>query len=239
MKILHKYLLKCALYAEIAYYDNVQLHTKNILMYINNNLVEGYVFREKEKLYITFRGLDSMQDCINCVNATPKRLEDDLMVHSGYYNCYDSVKNYIIQTIKSNDDINKVVFIGHSMGGSISTLAAYDIHKHFNNKVSCITFGSPAVGNEAFVTKFNDCIKESFRITNRYDIVPTIPIYKHVNHEIKIGLVDNSIQRSYNIEKRIIKPHKIDYYVELLKNSKNNVIRKNHTSMFSRRNIIV
>lgn len=233
MKIPYHYFLKCALYAEIAYYDNAHLHAKNILMYINNNLVEGYVFREKERLYITFRGLDSLQDCFNCVNAIPKQLESGLFVHAGYHNCYQSVKDYIIQTVKTNTDIDNIVFIGHSMGGSISTMAAFDIKNKFNKDVSCITFGSPAIGNNEFVKRFNKNINHSFRITNRYDLVPSIPIYKHVNYEIKIGENDNMVQKTYNINKRIIKPHKIDYYVYLLRK------QLSYKDIFSSRKIIV
>lgn len=215
------YLLKCALYAESAYFENTRnIITKNMLMYIHSNIVEGYAFKEKDKLFIAFRGLDSIHDGINCINGLPTRLNDGMYVHSGYYNCYNSIKDYIIKIIQDQKDVKKIVFIGHSMGGSISILAAHDIKNYIKEEkkhIACVTFGCPAVGNKKFVQSFNNTIKSSYRITNGYDIIPHIPIYKHVNHQIKIGEKDNLVHYSYNINKRYVEPHKIDYYVKILK----------------------
>ena len=40
---------------------------------------------------------------------------------------------------------------GHSLGGALATLAAYDITKGCQNvEVACYTYGAPRTGNHAF-----------------------------------------------------------------------------------------
>lgn len=54
---------------------------------------------------------------------------------------------------------NELVITGHSLGGALSTLAAFD----FNNlgiKTNLITFGSPRVGNEKFAKELNKRLVE-------------------------------------------------------------------------------
>jgi predicted lipase len=41
--------------------------------------------------------------------------------------------------------------------------------------VSCYTFGSPRVGNNAFVKEFNRIVDKAVRVVHRNDLVPTLP----------------------------------------------------------------
>ena len=49
---------------------------------------------------------------------------------------------------------------GHSLGGALATLAAYDIQAACDCRdkldLSCYTFGAPRTGNHAFVHDYND-----------------------------------------------------------------------------------
>ena len=111
------------------------------------------------------------------------------------------------------------------MGGALSVLSAYDVNKYVKNKsISCVTFGSPPIGNLHFTKNFYNSIYKSYRVTNDYDIVPRIPIFNHVHGEIKLKVVDRDIINSKNMYKRLILPHKIECYVNILK--KNVYIKK-------------
>ncbi len=45
---------------------------------------------------------------------------------------------------------------GHSLGGALATLAAYDLAAELGlSHVQCITFGAPRVGNSVFVADYN------------------------------------------------------------------------------------
>jgi hypothetical protein len=50
-------------------------------------------------------------------------------------------------------------------------------------------YGSPRVGNRAFVKRFNALVPDSIRVINGSDLVPTLPAllgYRHVDHGVRI-----------------------------------------------------
>lgn len=61
---------------------------------------------------------------------------------------------------------------GHSLGGALANLAAYDICKHAQEagwqhvKVLCYTFGAPRVGNHAFATDYNGMVPDTWSVIN-------------------------------------------------------------------------
>ncbi|KAI5082439.1 hypothetical protein GOP47_0002182 [Adiantum capillus-veneris] len=87
--------------------------------------------------------------------------------------------------------VQKVVCVGHSLGGGIATMCAMwcrEIafpHAH----ITCVTLGSPRVGNREFARYFNTRVaNKSYRIVNLKDPVPCFPHqfagYKHVDGAI-------------------------------------------------------
>ena len=83
---------------------------------------------------------------------------------------------------------------GHSLGGALCTLLAADLGASVksgsrNFTVTAINFGSPRVGNRAFVAMYNDLVPDSVRVVNGDDLVPTLPAllgYRHVDHGVRI-----------------------------------------------------
>lgn len=62
-----------------------------------------------------------------------------------------------------------VLTTGHSLGGAIATLAAYDIAKAFEgqlkpHQVQCYTLGAPRTGNAAFANDYNQVVPETWHI---------------------------------------------------------------------------
>ena len=85
---------------------------------------------------------------------------------------------------------NNILFTGHSLGGAVATLFAFDIC-YYNlpyQIYSLITFGSPRVGNDAFSNYMSNCEIDSTRVTHYYDIVPHVPEeflgYEHITQEV-------------------------------------------------------
>lgn len=93
-----------------------------------------------------------------------------------------------------NDDRWHVFVTGHSLGGALCTLLAADLGASVksgsrNFTVTAINFGSPRVGNRAFVAMYNDLVPDSVRVVNGDDLVPTLPAllgYRHVDHGVRI-----------------------------------------------------
>src|SRR5262249_58747833 len=81
----------------------------------------------------------------------------------------------------------RVFFTGHSLGAALATLAAH----RYPHTAGVYTFGSPRVGNHAFVASFNARMAQrSFRYVNDHDIVAQVPpellalpfgLYAHVD----------------------------------------------------------
>ena len=60
---------------------------------------------------------------------------------------------------------------GHSLGGALATLAAYDLKNvadkaNLDVHISCYTFGAPRVGNHSFAEDFDRVINDCFHVVN-------------------------------------------------------------------------
>ena len=80
--------------------------------------------------------------------------------------------------------VSSVTICGHSLGGALATLLALDVaaNSAFKNPAA-YTFGSPRTGDSLFASTYDQVVKNSYRVANRLDIVPTLPPpvdYDHV-----------------------------------------------------------
>jgi predicted lipase len=77
-----------------------------------------------------------------------------------------------------------VTICGHSLGGALVTLLALDVAANtiFSNP-TVYSYASPRAGDGAFAAMYNHLVSNTFRIANRVDIVPKLPLpplYDHV-----------------------------------------------------------
>jgi predicted lipase len=89
--------------------------------------------------------------------------------------------------------VSSVTICGHSLGGSLATLLALDVAANSAFTTPAVyTFGSPRTGDSLFASTFDQVVKNSFRIANRVDIVPTLPPpvdYDHVLNPYEVNPV--------------------------------------------------
>jgi hypothetical protein len=80
--------------------------------------------------------------------------------------------------------INSLTICGHSLGGALATLLALDVAANTNFKNPTIyTYASPRTGDALFAHTYNQVVPNTYRIANRVDIVPKLPLpplYEHV-----------------------------------------------------------
>ncbi|NUM34686.1 MAG: hypothetical protein HUU50_09085 [Candidatus Brocadiae bacterium] len=147
---------------------------------------------EKPFIVIAFRGTepDDYRDILTDIVVMKRKHESrNFNIHAGFFEAfkilwgtptdYDNIKiegnkgiiNYLS---KINLEKNIPIYItGHSLGGAIATLAAYEY-----NPTATYTFGQPRVGDKSFLEHFeaNTKLSKSFyRIVNNADIVSRIP----------------------------------------------------------------
>jgi hypothetical protein len=160
----------------------------------NRDDVQGYMLLFDNTLYITFRGSNDIQDIMFCTDIRRKHLGNNIYIHKGYYDQFKAIEADItsdILKISNSYHIDKIVFSGHSLGGSLAMIAApyYSTLFRGNKDIACHTFGSTVVGNSQFIDWFNANVQEHYRVNADKDIVPLIPIhetYIHSSHCIKI-----------------------------------------------------
>ncbi|BDA48953.1 probable phospholipase A1 EG1, chloroplastic/mitochondrial at C-terminar half [Coccomyxa sp. Obi] len=135
---------------------------------------------------------------------------DEIWVHEGFNEAYQSVKPRVLDIFdeiigecvnsrlpggnKSEDDRWRVYLTGHSMGGALATLCAYELAaRDYKNvpapAVTMYSFGQPRVGNLPFSTDYDELVPDSWRVKNANDIVTRIPSllgYHHIGVEVQM-----------------------------------------------------
>ncbi|GAB2210997.1 hypothetical protein Droror1_Dr00016287 [Drosera rotundifolia] len=157
----------------------------------------------RKRLVVAFRGTEQVRwkdlrtDLMLApAGLNPERLggnfKEEVQVHSGFLTAYDSVRTKILHLIQqavgyrgdATETLSKwnVYVTGHSLGGALATLLALELSSSHLAKsrsgaisVTMYNFGSPRVGNRRFAEVYNEKVKDSWRVVNHRDIIPTVP----------------------------------------------------------------
>ncbi|XP_077226967.1 putative triglyceride lipase isoform X2 [Tasmannia lanceolata] len=225
----------------------------------------------RKKLVVAFRGTEQVRwkdlrtDLMLApAGLNPERLggdfKEEIQVHSGFLSAYDSVRNRIMSLIKVSigfvedhvETMTKwhVYVTGHSLGGALATLLALELCSSQMAKCGAISitmynFGSPRVGNKRFAEVYNEKVKDSWRIVNHRDIIPTVPRlmgYCHVAQPVylttgdlrdalmkgerelveKILLTEINLFRSIRDGSALMQHMEDFYYITLLESARSN-----------------
>jgi len=227
--------------------NNVFHDVKEAPCFYSDSITGAYAYSiQKEKtLYFVFRGTNDVKDVV--VDLAVARIpffegkkQRDIKVHYGFMKQFTALKRSIVKTtIASMKQVNTIHFIGHSLGGALATLFAGYIGRFYRGyfdgymkkiSVICHTFGSPRVGNKAYVRWFQENVRKMVRITNFKDPVAQMPIsayYQHVSDALCI-MDDMTVKdipdgkwywRLSNFKVNVCKPvlaHSCDQYIERL-----------------------
>ena len=73
---------------------------------------------------------------------------------------------------EKHQNLPQLLSAGHSLGGALATLAAFDIRRHLldnmqsDAEVVCYTFAAPRTGNHAFAREYNAMVPDSWSVIN-------------------------------------------------------------------------
>lgn len=122
-------------------------------------------------------------------------------LHAGFANGYAYMAPQVRKLIdlgRSKYPNARLIFLGHSLGGALATVAAAD-HIGLSGMKSIYTFGAPRVGDQTFVSWINAKIPDNIRVTHNTDIVPKVPPrmlgFLHAGREVFL----NAPGTSYNL----------------------------------------
>ena len=69
--------------------------------------------------------------------------------------------NALLEHSPARDQV-EIITTGHSLGGAVASLAAFDIARHCGvaqERLCCYTFGCPRVGNHAFAREYAELVQ--------------------------------------------------------------------------------
>jgi lipase (class 3) len=124
-----------------------------------------------------------------------------------------------LATIFGARQVNSLTICGHSLGGALATLQALDVaaNSKFKNP-TVYTYASPRTGDAQFASTYNRLVPNTFRIANRADLVPKLPLpppYEHV-----LGLYQVSAIQIFPpavlVEPNPLCEHVLETYLHLL-----------------------
>ncbi|XP_078427745.1 putative triglyceride lipase isoform X2 [Wolffia australiana] len=209
-------------FEKICFLDNISTDTQ----------VAIWRDQTRKRLVIAFRGTEQTKwkDLTTDLMLVPSGLnpermggnfKEEVQVHSGFLGAYDSVRNRIMTLIKLSvgyhEDMDletiskwRVYVTGHSLGGALATLLAFELSSSQMAKrgvisITMYNFGSPRVGNRCFTEIYNQRVRDSWRIVNHRDIIPTVPRlmgYCHVAQPVYLaaGDLENALVNLESLE---------------------------------------
>lgn len=225
---------------KLSYKDPNMLSYSNINCYNSSKFISNietdaqcYIHTYLNNVYIVFRGTTSIEDWKHDVDTRSRKLFENVKVHNGFYEQYNSIKNEIYRSIPFIGNRNLYI-MGHSLGGALAYVCAVDIYSTtYNKNINVFTIGSPRPGNKDFANYFNKNVKSSVRFKNKGDIITKLPLktkYKHCHKSICIenGKIAKDVvyqtffMRLFNTICRmnirnLITNHSVDIYIDNIK----------------------
>jgi predicted lipase len=118
-----------------------------------------------------------------------------------------------IETLVGGGNIQWVTVAGHSLGAALATLLGLDVGLHAEAKSTQVyTYASPRVGELMFQHTYNSVVPNTYRLHNRADLVPKVPLfpYVHVGSDIELVPPYEAIQATISCW------HSLDTYLWLM-----------------------
>lgn len=132
---------------------------------------------------IVFRGTAEPRDILSDVQALRIRVSSDTgipvslpgSVHHGFWDAWQSVRDDVLRWPAVQSGL-PITVTGHSLGGAVAQLCAWELARAGRDPISVYTFGGPRVGNAEWVADYNAMLGcATWRVINQVDAVPRVP----------------------------------------------------------------
>lgn len=151
-----------------------------------------FVAANDTDVVVAFRGTESIKDWVtDCKFFRRKVGGFPGEIHDGFGDAFYASCQQLREALWDVMQNRRIWVTGHSLGGALATLAAYDIVRGGKEISGCYTFGQPRVGNPEFASNYdsNPVLRlRTFRLVHENDIVPRVPGlligYRHCGREL-------------------------------------------------------
>lgn len=151
------------------------------------------VCEDDEYIFVVFEGTDSVTDVKTDLRFKTRKAFGSYRLHTGFFEAYAEIAAPVAEDALTrkmsadyNDKAKRTVYVGHSLGGALATLAA-----HTHNADFLITFGQPHVGGRKFRDSYKTRNTRYIRVVNHRDPVPLLllwhPLYRQAGDELYVG----------------------------------------------------
>lgn len=177
----------------------------------NHNGTQGFFAELDDMAVVAFRGtqLDQSDDLKSCFTFW-KQDFGDIRVHKGFAQSIEKLVPNILVDLSNVPDHKRVVFVGHSLGGALSTLLC----AKYKPDELC-TFGAPRVAGPE-LAEYLDNIEYN-RIVTKWDLVrwlpPNLPYVLPYTHSGTRRVLD--VGWNWN-PKKFIHPHLLVTYLSAI-----------------------
>jgi triacylglycerol lipase len=166
--------------------------------WVAQNVVEGIAIA-------TFRGTQSVEDWLHNLDFFPAAYQPVPgvgTVHAGFQLYYMTIRSSLLSLLAGvSPTCRRLILTGHSLGASLSELAAPDVLHNLNARwqPEVQNFAGPRVGQRDFVNVFDAQIDVCFRVVNIWELVPNVPptlIFEHAGLAVAISCKKSSSAES-------------------------------------------
>ncbi|GEQ72017.1 hypothetical protein JCM33374_g5703 [Metschnikowia sp. JCM 33374] len=156
---------------------------------------------EKKTIVVSLRGTRSLHDTIADLKVDMVKYENTganmplcgpkCKVHNGFWTYYKNTLDVMESRLQAEIEMSfpnyEVIFVGHSLGGSVALLLALHFLDMGFSNLTLVTMGQPLVGNEEFTTWADDILGSSLpvshnsfarkfvRVVHKGDLVSMVP----------------------------------------------------------------
>jgi triacylglycerol lipase len=195
----------------------------------------GFILQSADRIIVAFRGTSSTTDWISDAIARQSKFKCDPgagMTHQGISNIYFSARGPILECLNRLPSDLPLTITGHSLGGALATLCAVDVTANTSFKFPVVyTYGAPRVGDPTFAKSYSDQVTDSYRVQNKFDVVPRLPpqvyklpkrettyYYMHVQEEAPLTFHNGSVSANHVISSYYTALAKLDpAYAKMLR----------------------
>ncbi|KAH8657418.1 Alpha/Beta hydrolase protein [Tricladium varicosporioides] len=148
----------------------------------------------------SFAGSDNIDnyiaDLLVPMDTCSGNLVSGCKLHTGFQYAYQDIASTLLPAIasaRSTYPSYSVITTGHSLGGAVATIAGAYLRAS-GIPVDIYSYGSPRVGNTAFVNFVDGQVGSHYRVTHTKDFVPRYPGkllgYRHTSPEFWLSTGD-------------------------------------------------
>lgn len=143
---------------------------------------QAYWLKSDDDLVIVCRGTEPTEfaDIASDLAAIPVPSSTGIgKTHLGFKTSVDHIWHDLHELAKDYGKTRTVWCTGHSLGAAMATIVAYRLQRTEDcpNPQALFTYGSPRVGNKAYIKGITDTGLLHFRFVNNADIVARVPFW--------------------------------------------------------------